>query len=449
MTDPFSIGSFKFPEGFIFGSATAGHQIEGDNIHSNNWAFEIEQNKINPKFELSGKACNSYCMWEEDNALVKQLGHRMYRMSTEWSRIEPEEGCFLQSEVDHYLKIFESLKQSGIKICVSLVHGTVPKWFHDKKWFYDYGNIGYFERYLEFVVPQFAPYVDFWITLNEPNGGTDPELFDFKFNAVRFHARAYSIIKKYSDKPVSLALMLVQQYGKRQWDKFDTAVQNYFDVILHEFFFHAIRTGELVLPYRNAVYDKEIKDSCDYWAINSYQRRLIDTRKADFYGERYRHEKTQLLREGRFGNNFNAECLVHNLTRLYDKPVIVSENGSASDNDDFRIIYILEYLSAVHEAINMGVDVRGYLYWSLLDNYEWSSYIPKLGLVSVDRENGFKRTPKRSAEFYKMIIENNGYEPYMLRKFLSEQPKVEYGTEEFLASPTAKAGKSKAYLGEL
>lgn len=449
MTDPFSIGAFKFPEGFAFGSATAGHQIEGDNIHSNNWNYEIAQHKINPKFELSGKACNSYEMWKEDNALLERLGHQMYRMSAEWARIEPEEGVFVQSEVDHYIKIFEDLKSRGIKLCLTLVHGVVPQWFQDKKWFYDYNNIRYFERYLEFVVPQFAPYVDLWITLNEPNWGTEPSCFDYKTNNVRFHARANSVIKQYSDKPVSLALMFVQQFAKRQWDKFDLAVQNYFDAVLHEFFFHAVRTGELVLPYRDAIYDKELKNSCDFWAINSYKRRLIDTRKADFNGGTYRHEKTQLLKESNFGNMFDAECLIHNITRLNDKPVYVTENGSATDDDDFRIIYILEYLSAVNEAIKMGADVRGYLYWSLLDNYEWSSYIPKFGLVSVDRENGFKRTPKRSAEFYKTIIEHNGYEPYMLRQFLSEQPKTAYGVENVQASPAGKSGKDKAYLGEL
>ncbi len=449
MTDPFSIESFKFPEGFIFGSATSGHQIEGDNVYSNNWAEELKQHEINPEFEVSGKACNSYVMWKDDVELIGKLGHRAYRMSVEWSRIEPSEGEFKQDEIEHYVKIFEALKQKGIKICISLTHGTVPNWFFEKGWFYKYENVKYFERYLNRIVPRFKDYADWWITLNEPNGGVNPEYFDFKFNAVRYHARANSIIKQYSDKPVSLALMFVQQFGKRQWDKFDVAVQNYFDVVQNEFFLHAIRTGELVLPYRDAVYDKEIKNSCDFWAINSYQRKMIDTRKADFAGTRYRHEKTQLLKKGNFGNTFNAECLIHNLTRLTDKPVIITENGSATDDDDFRIIYILEYLSAVKEAIDMGVDVRGYFYWSLIDNYEWSSFVPKFGLASVDRENGFKRTPKRSAEFYKKIIENNGYEPYMLKDFLTEQPKVKYGTESFAPSPTIKNGKNKIYLGEL
>lgn len=449
MTDPFSIGSFNFPKGFIFGSATSGHQIEGDNVHSNNWLYEIERNKENPKFELSGKACNSYVMWKEDNDLLSELGHQMYRMSIEWARIEPEEGVFVQAELDHYIKIFEDLKKRGIKICLTLIHGSVPDWFFKKEWFYKYENIKYFERYVEYVVPKISEYVDYWITLNEVNAQNEPQYFDFKYNSVLYHARANSIIKKYSDKPVSLALMFVQQYAVRQWDIFDVTMQNYFDLINNEFFLHAIRTGELVLPYRNATYSKEIKDSCDFWAINSYQRRMIDTRKANFSSDRYRHEKTQLLKEGNFGNCFNAECLIHNLTRLTDKPVLVSENGSACDNDDFRIIYILEYLSAVSQAIDMGVNVFGYLYWSLLDNFEWSSYLPRFGLVDVDREHDFKRTPKRSAYFYKEIIKNNGYNPEMLKKYIKELPRVEYSSTNVVASPTAKSSKQKGYLGEL
>ena len=449
MTDPFSIGAFDFPKGFIFGSATAGHQIEGDNIHSNNWFYEIERHAENPKFELSGKACNSYVMWKDDNELLTKLGHQMYRMSIEWSRIEPVENTFEIKEVEHYIKIFEDLKKRNIKICLTLIHGSVPDWFFKKEWFYKYENIKYFERYLEYIVPKVAPYVDYWITLNEPNSQNDPQYFDYKYNAVLFHARANSIIKKYSSKPVSLALMLVQQFGVRQWDVFDVTMQNYFDLINNEFFLHAIRTGELVLPYRDAVYDKEIKNSCDFWAINSYRRRMIDTRKASMAGDRYRHEKTQLLKESNFGNCFDAECMIHNLTRLTDKPVLVSENGSACDNDDFRIIYILEYLSAINEAINMGVNVFGYLYWSLIDNYEWSSYLPRFGLVDVDRAHDFKRTPKNSAFFYKDIIENNGYDPSMLRKYIKELPRVEYSSNNVTASPSAKMSKQKGYLGEL
>ncbi len=430
MTDPFSLKSYSFPDGFIFGSATAGHQIEGNNIHSGNYAAELEMLKTNPNYQVSGLACNSYEMWHEDNEILSELKHRMYRMSIEWSRIEPDEGDFREEEVDHYIRIFEDLKKRGIKLCLSLTHGAMPVWFWRDKGLESYENIKYFERYIKYIVPKVAQYVDYWLVLNECNaiGGSDPNKFGARFNSVRFHARAYHIIKQYSNKPVSTALMFVQQFGKRQNDRFDVVMQNYFDLVQNEFWLHAIRTGELVLPYCDCVHDKEIKDTCDFWAINSYRRKIIDTRKATFSSKHYDHDLIPLLTDTVFKDGcFNAECLIHNLTRLTDKPVLVSENGMACDNDDFRIVQIAEYLCAIHQAMEMGVDVFGYLHWSLLDNYEWSSYIPRFGLVDVDRGNGFKRTIKRSAYFYRDIIENGGFNQNILRKYLTAVPHSDIG----------------------
>ena len=123
---------------------------------------------------------------------------------------------------------------------------------------------------------------------------------------------------------------------------------------------------------------------------------------------------------------FNPECFIQNYLRIKDKPVFVTENGMCCDHDEFRIVWITEYLCALRECIDMGVDVIGYLHWSLLDNYEWGSYKPKFGLVDIDRENGFKRTIKPSGYYFKEIIQNNGFQQDILRKYLSELPKVRY-----------------------
>ena len=143
MTDPFSIKSFKFPKDFIWGSATAGHQIEGDNVNSGHYYGELKSIEVDPKFELSGKACNSYNMWREDVNILSELGHQMYRMSIEWSRIEPVEGEFQISEVNHYLEILNALKEKGIKVCITLVHFTTPRWFSLKGGFKKQENIAY------------------------------------------------------------------------------------------------------------------------------------------------------------------------------------------------------------------------------------------------------------------------------------------------------------------
>lgn len=122
---------------------------------------------------------------------------------------------------------------------------------------------------------------------------------------------------------------------------------------------------------------------------------------------------------------FNPECVLANLGRLHDKPIYITENGVACKDDRFRIVFIAEYLSALQEAIRQGADVRGYLYWAMIDNYEWSSFKPRFGLYDVNFET-FERTAKPSAEFYREIIGNNGITPDLIRKYLKEMPSLVY-----------------------
>ncbi len=424
MTDVFGIEDFDFPEGFLWGSATAAHQVEGNNVHSSNWHQEQEALKKDPDRDVSGMACNHYNMYEEDIRLLGELGHQAFRLGVEWARIEPEEGHFMEAEADHYVRELALLKEKGIQTFVTLVHFSVPAWFEEKGQFLSMENMRYFERYLNYIVPRISPYTDFWIIFNEFNLGISQEALTRKFNSVRYHAMAYHLIRQYSDRPASTAHALVQYCGKRQNDRFDRAMQEYKDVADHEFFFHAIRTGELVAPGRDGIVDKSIKDTCDFWSINLYTREMVDARRADLSSPRYPFTQTKMLPMDFYLDEFYPECMYHNLTRLMDRPVYITENGCSCVNDDFRIVYLVEYLCALREAIRAGVDVRGYLYWSLLDNYEWFSWIPKFGLVDVDREHDFKRTPKPSAHFYKEIIENNGYKREMLKKYLKEMPRV-------------------------
>lgn len=425
MTDIFSLKDFSFPKGFLWGSATAGHQIEGNNIHSNNWNTEQEWLKKDPKAEVSGMACNHYNMVEEDVDLIKSLGHQAFRLSVEWSRIQPEEGVFDKEATEHYVRELALLKEKGIKVFLTLVHFSVPLWFEKKGDWQKQENYKYFETYLEYIVPKIARYVDFWNVFNEINLGVKDSDLTRKFNCTIFHGRAYHLIRKYSGAPVGTAHAFVQQFGKRQGDKFDMAAQEWYDVINHEFFFHAMRTGELVVPGVGGIYDKEIKDTSDFWSINLYTRDIIDTREKDLHGRRFPFKELRMIPKEFYLEEFFPEAMYHCLNRLKDKPVYITENGVSADNDDFRIVWLSEYLSALHEAINAGVDVRGYLYWSLIDNWEWYSWAPKFGLVSVDREHDFRRTPKPSAYFYKEIIENNGFKSEILKKYLKEMPRAQ------------------------
>lgn len=415
MYDIFSLKEYAFPEGFLWGSGYAGHQVEGNNIHSDRYVWELETQE-----EQSGMACNSYALFEEDIALAERLGHRAFRTSVEWSRIEPEEGFFCQEAVDHYVALFSKLREKGIKTFATLVHFSIPLWFQKKGGFSKAENLPYFTRYVEFIVPKIAPYIDFYNVINEFNLEKN---VDFKLNSVKAHAMGYHIIKQYTDAPVSTAHALVQYMPRNPNAILDRLMTEYCDFTDHEFFFHAMRTGELLYPGRDGEYLPEIKNTVDYWSVNSYTRTMIDGKKRNLTGERYRHTELKLTPMDFYLEEFYPECMIANLTRLTDKPIYITENGCSCDDDRFRIVYLSLYLSAIREAMEMGADVRGYLQWSLLDNYEWTSFKPRFGLCSVDRTT-FVRTPKPSAGFYKEIIENNGFNQDILRKYLHEMPSL-------------------------
>ena len=415
MFDIFSLPDIKLPEGFLLGAGYAGHQVEGDNVNSQWWVREQE----GLYEEVSGKACNSYELWEEDVSLCIQNKLQAFRMSVEWSRIEPEEGRFSEEALEHYVGLFASLKEKGIKVFATLVHFTVPYWFNKQGSFKKLENLKYFERYLEYAVPRLAPYVDFWNILNEFNLNDA----DFKLGSLRFHALGYHVVKKYSTAPVSSAHALVQYVPTRCSDRWDRAMTEYNDLCNNEFFFHAIRTGEILYPKRDGAYDELVKGAADFWSVNTYVRDMVDARAASLKGKRYDFSRMKMIDKDFYLEEFDPECVVANLTRLTDKPVYITENGLSCNDDRLRIVFISEYLAAVAEAIRLGADVRGYLYWSLLDNYEWGSFKPRFGLYSVDRET-FEREAKPSAAFYREIIENNGVTQESIRKYLSEIPSV-------------------------
>ena len=146
--------------------------------------------------------------------------------------------------------------------------------------------------------------------------GSSQAKLDFKFNSVFYHARGYHLIKQFSNKPVSSAHALVQYYGKRQNDVFDLTMQKYQDIINHEFFFHAVRTGELVLPHKDGVFDRELKDTADFWSINLYTRDMVDSRKANLAGDRYSFTETRMLPMKFYLDEFYPECMSVSYTHL-------------------------------------------------------------------------------------------------------------------------------------
>lgn len=411
---------YKFPKNFLWGAATSAHQVEGG--LKNDWTVWEKQSAerlareakdeyepwqqerfpemFEPQNYISGGAADHYNRYEEDFDIAKELGHNAHRLSIEWSRIEPEEGKFDEEALQHYKDVIKALRNRGMEPFVTLWHWPVPLWMERKGGWKSKEIDSYFERYTKKIVPALSEYVDFWITLNEPEvfaghsylkGHWPPQMKSYVVyrkvirNLVRAHKRAYKVIKKGNNN----AQVCVAK---------------------HNVFFEA---------YENKLINKLLKRVADWW-WNDWFLKKISGYQDIITLNNYHHNRIN------FGYNKNENVhvsdmawelypaslaeMARELYRKYQLPIYVTEHGLADAVDSRREWFIKESLKELHGAIEEGVDVRGYLHWSLLDNFEWDKgFWPRFGLVEVDFKTQ-KRTIRPSAYAYAEICKNNTLE---------------------------------------
>lgn len=388
----------KFPNDFIWGTATSAHQIEGNNVNSEWWHWEKnkEEGKKYP-LEPSGIACDSYNRFEEDFNLCKELGNNAVRISIEWARIEPEEGKFSEKEIEHYRKVLQSAKSKGLKTFVTLHHFTNPLWFYKKGCWENIKAPYYFSRYAKKCAKTLGDLVDVFFTINEPQvyalesytiGVWPPEKKNLissltvQINMMRAHNKAYKAIKSVDHTSVGIVKNIVwyDTYEKAwPWDK-----------LVAKFLFFL--NGDFFL--------KPINRKCDVIGLNYYFTNKIK-------GLRFQNPPGLVSNLNWW---INPEGLKHVLVSLrkYKKPIYVTENGLADSEDKLRSIFIKSMLIACYEAMEYGVPLEGYFHWSLIDNYEWhEGFWPRFGLVQIDRKKNLKRIPRKSFYYYQKVCHNN------------------------------------------
>ena len=400
----------KFPKNFLWGTATSAHQIEGDNFNNDWWDAEqgtgrypAEQKGLLPK---SGKACDSYNRYEEDFDRAVEMHNNAHRFSIEWSRIEPEEGKFDQGEIEHYRKVLQSLRARGLEPFVVLHHFTNPIWFAKKGGWANKKAPEYFERYAEFVASQLGD-IKYWITINEPmiyvsmlhlKGG----VWGGWPNSEKSYSKAYAVVKNFISSHNKAFSKI-----KREIPGAEVGIsKNY------SYFF----------PFKNYFWNKLFAFIVSYF-WNDYILKRI---KIDFIGFNYYHRNTIRIGisspKNWLNQNENKEVsdmgweiypegiyyAAKNFNK-YHKPIYVTENGIADADDDQRPDFIRNHLIWLHKAIEEGADVRGYFYWSLLDNFEWAEgFKQRFGLVEVNFET-FERKIRPSGKLYGEIAKNNGF----------------------------------------
>lgn len=418
----------QFPEKFYWGAATSAHQVEGGNIndwseweHANSTRLAaaatkrnanapmripdyIINNYPNPLQEenyISGTACDHYNLFEKDFDIAKSLGHNAHRFSIEWSRIEPEEGKFNEKEIEHYRQVIQALRVRNIEPFVTLWHWTMPLWLQDLGGVKAKKFPKYFSRYAEKMAKVFKDDVKFWITLNEPTavvamsyirGDWPPQkknpitALRVLKNLSRAHSLAYDAIHKiHPEAQVGFShnMFYYEPHNKNSWlDKLVVKIAEYF---ANERFFNMTKGKHDFLGLQYYFHSR-----FKFPGLLKNENKSISDLNWEIYPEGIYH--------------------ILNGLKKYNLPIYITENGIADAGDKKRGEFIRNNLINVHKAIQEGADVRGYLYWSLLDNFEWDKgFWPRFGLVEVDY-NTQERKIRPSALEYKKIIEKNAIE---------------------------------------
>ena len=398
----------NFPEGFKWGVATSSYQIEGGNTNSD-WTLWEEK----MGYEKAGDACNSYKKYIEDIEILKSLNVNAYRFSIEWSRIEPNEGEWNLEAIEHYKDLIRRLKAEGIEPFVTLFHYTLPLWVSKSKGFENKKNIQYFKRYTEFVVENLGSEVNFWITVNEPTiyatlGYITKIWPPGKKNIFKY----FSVIRNLEIAHIQAYKKINELYKKYGWSKPSVSIaQNNTDLVAGDI---PSKIYVFVMKYIfNYSFLNKTHNYLDFIGLNVYfyTKVVFDPfAKSNKTGLLFRTVSNDNLRKQDIVNwDINPKSMYNLVTDIhtrYKKDIYITENGLSDTKDKFRYDYIKSNLEYLLKAIDEGAHVKGYFYWSMIDNFEWAEgYKPKFGLSFINSKG--KRILKQSGVKYSRIAQNN------------------------------------------
>lgn len=409
--------SSPFPKRFLWGAATAAHQVEGKN--HNQWSvWELENAKTkavqadyhlaefpnwdrikhdakDPQNYVSGSLANHYGRYEEDFDYLEKMHMNAFRFSVEWSRIEPQEGAWNAEAITHYKEYLAELKHRGIEPVVTLLHFTLPVWFAEKGGFEHRGNTRYFVRFVEKIMTELGKSVRYIVTINEP------EVYSFMSyqmhewppqqsswfktwrtirNQLAAHKQAYKVLKRLNPRyKIGIAKNSVNFYpGDTAW---------------------LSRVSATFMQFLQDDYHlNTIKKHTDFLGLNYYMSQRV-------FGYRtHNPENAQYTDMDWMVSPGDIEYVLQRWHRKYDKPILITENGLADAEDAMRQDWIKATIVAMQRAMADGVELIGYLHWSLLDNFEWAyGKWPRFGLIAIDYKTG-ERTLRPSAAWFGRVI---------------------------------------------
>lgn len=420
----------NIPPGFLLGTATAAHQIEGGNVYNDWAAFENEPGRIKHG-DKSGRACDSWNLVDEDIRLMKELGANSYRFSIEWSRLEPVEGRYDEAAWAHYAEQIRKLKAAGITPMVTLLHFTLPQWLAQRGGAIAPDFPDKFGAFSAEAAKRFGAEVDLWCTINEPNvvmyqgyvlgifppGKKSNEEAARAFaGLVRAHAASAKALRQHAPRAkIGVAINLVELQPKQRWNLFDWISSRMAVNAFNWAFYDSIRAGRIVFGAPGFPSLDEplegLAGSADFFGANYYRRDLLHFApsapgmvensagpgpKNDLGWEIYPEGLLSILREAH---------------QRYQLPIYITENGIADTDGDLRADYLRRHFYAVSVALQEGIPVRGYFHWSLLDNFEWAEgFEPRFGLYQTNYST-LARTPSPGVAAFQQIAREIGALP--------------------------------------
>lgn len=394
-----------FPRGFLWGASTAPHQIEGNNVNSDFWAGEAAM----PGMERSGDACDSYHRFEEDMRLLADAGLTAYRFGVEWARIEPVPGHVSRAELAHYRRMIDFAQGLGLAPVVTLHHFTNPRWFAEEGGWLGERAIDRFSAYVD-AVSDILDGVEWVVTMNEPNMLAMMTTIAQRAASTEDRQRWTSPTVESGPRPalptpdpVIGRRLAEAHHAVRDLVRARTGAKVGWSVANRAYVPRAgaeTKLQELRWVWEDLYLDAAEGD--DFIGVQSYSSQWvgqdgIEPTPADaeitLAGVAYRPDALGI-------------AVRHTWERTGGMPIMVTENGIATGDDQRRIDHTTEALRHLSAAIEDGIDVRGYLHWSLLDNYEWGHWDPTFGLIAVDRET-FERHPKPSLSWLGSVARAN------------------------------------------
>jgi len=426
-----------FPPGFLWGTATSAHQVEGGNENNDWWEWEQAAGHIRDG-STSRLACDHYHRFADDWALAHALGQNAHRLSVEWSRIEPEESVWSGEALAHYRQVLMALRGYGLTPMVTLHHFTNPRWFALQGGWEQPSAVRRFARYASRVVEHLEDLCSLWVTINEPmvylyegyitrrwppgKGGILRGLRAVR-NMLRAHARAFRLIHKiqpHAQVGIAHNMRLFDAANPRsRLDRFAAWAE---DHAFNRVLLWALVDGYLRFPLGRGELLPDAANSLDFIGLNYYTRDTVTFALRQATAMFARNFARPGAQTDAFGWEVHPEGLYRLLRELsvYGKPIYVTEHGLADATDGQRPAFLVRGVAAMWRALHEGAPVRGYFHWSLLDNFEWAEgYSVPFGLVQIDPTTQERRI-KPSGMVYRDICRANGLTATLLQTYAPE-----------------------------